>query len=69
MQISNPNLPFGGVNHSGMGHYHGEAGFLTFSHQKSIYKQALWLNVNRYLYPPYTGRKARLARWLLGWLR
>jgi aldehyde dehydrogenase (NAD+) len=69
VQISNPNLPFGGVNHSGMGHYHGEAGFLTFSHQKSIYKQALWLNVNRYLYPPYTGRKARLARWLLGWLR
>jgi aldehyde dehydrogenase (NAD+) len=69
VQISNPNLPFGGVNHSGLGQYHGEAGFLTFSHQKSIYRQALWLNPNRFLYPPYTGKKARLARWLLGWLR
>lgn len=69
VQISNPNLPFGGVNHSGMGHYHGEAGFLTFSHQKSIYRQSLWLNVNRFLYPPYSDQKARLARRLLGWLR
>lgn len=69
VQISNPNLPFGGVNHSGMGHYHGEAGFLTFSHQKSIYRQPLWLNVNRYLYPPYTAKKSRLAHWLLNWLR
>ncbi|MBM3917983.1 MAG: aldehyde dehydrogenase family protein [Sphingomonadales bacterium] len=69
VQISNPNLPFGGVNHSGMGHYHGEAGFLTFSHQKSIYRQPLWLNMNRFLYPPYTDQKSRLARWLMGWLR
>jgi len=30
-------LPFGGVNQSGMGNYHGEFGFRTFSHQRAIY--------------------------------
>jgi aldehyde dehydrogenase (NAD+) len=69
VQISNPNLPFGGVNHSGIGHYHGEAGFLTFSHQKSVYRQLAWPNLNRFLYPPYTEDKSRLARWLLNRLR
>jgi len=69
VQISNPNLPFGGVNHSGMGQYHGEAGFHTFTHQKSVYRQPLWLNANRFLYPPYTDQKSRLARWLLEKLR
>ena len=29
-------MPFGGVGESGMGAYHGKAGFLTFSHLKSV---------------------------------
>jgi coniferyl-aldehyde dehydrogenase len=33
-------LPFGGIGPSGMGSYHGIEGFRTFSHAKSIYKQA-----------------------------
>jgi len=33
-------LPFGGIGASGMGSYHGRAGFLTFSHARSIYSQA-----------------------------
>ncbi|MBN8237196.1 aldehyde dehydrogenase [Halobacillus kuroshimensis] len=37
--IINPHLPFGGVGESGMGHYHGQASFDTFTHQKSITKQ------------------------------
>lgn len=36
MQLANPHLPFGGVGNSGMGSYHGEQSFLTFSHQKSV---------------------------------
>jgi hypothetical protein len=52
-----------------MGQYHGEAGFHTFTHQKSVYRQPLWLNANRFLYPPYTDQKSRLARWLLEKLR
>ena len=37
--VSAEDLPFGGIGPSGMGAYHGEDGFRTFSHGKSIYKQ------------------------------
>lgn len=46
------NLPFGGVGASGMGHYHGEYGFNTFSKLKSIYYQHR-LNFLPLFYPPY----------------
>ena len=36
MHMTNSKLPFGGVGESGMGSYHGENGFRTFSHYKSI---------------------------------
>ena len=45
MHITNSNLPFGGVGFSGMGSYHGEAGFKTFSHYKSILHKANWLEL------------------------
>ena len=32
-------LPFGGVNGSGMGSYHGVFGFKAFSHERAIYVQ------------------------------
>jgi aldehyde dehydrogenase (NAD+) len=32
------NLPFGGVNHSGTGSYHGYFGFKTFSHERAVYR-------------------------------
>jgi coniferyl-aldehyde dehydrogenase len=38
--VSQEELPFGGIGPSGTGAYHGEAGFRTFSHARSIYKQA-----------------------------
>jgi len=47
-----PDLPFGGVGHSGMGAYHGKASFDTFSHEKSILKKATWFN-SKLLYAPY----------------
>ena len=31
------NLPFGGVNHSGSGSYHGYFGFKAFSHERAVY--------------------------------
>ena len=31
-------LPFGGVNQSGMGNYHGVFGFKTFSHERAVYR-------------------------------
>ena len=40
MHVMQEELPFGGVGPSGMGAYHGLKGFQTFSHAKSIYRQA-----------------------------
>jgi aldehyde dehydrogenase (NAD+) len=39
MHIATPYLPFGGVGESGIGSYHGESSFSTFSHYKSVLKQ------------------------------
>jgi coniferyl-aldehyde dehydrogenase len=54
MHIMQEELPFGGVGPSGMGAYHGEEGFRTFSHAKSIYRQA-GVNVGKLggMLPPY----------------
>lgn len=52
LHIANEELPFGGVGPSGMGAYHGEAGFLTFSHEKSVFYQAR-VNGAGLTAPPY----------------
>ena len=52
LQAGIPELPFGGVGSSGMGKYHGKAGFDNFSHNKSILKRPFWLDLN-FRYPPY----------------
>ena len=46
-------LPFGGVGPSGMGAYHGRAGFLTFSHQRSVYRQSKAQEAVMLMRPPY----------------
>tara|TARA_Y100000590_G_scaffold417127_1_gene516547 strand:+ start:244 stop:444 length:201 start_codon:yes stop_codon:yes gene_type:complete len=38
MHVAADDAPFGGVGHSGMGHYHGHEGFLTFSKAKTVLK-------------------------------
>jgi len=53
--FSNENLPFGGVGASGYGAYHGERGFLAFSHQKPVFAQSR-ATPGRLLYPPYGER-------------
>jgi aldehyde dehydrogenase (NAD+) len=64
MQAGAAELPFGGVGESGMGTYHGRAGFLTFSHQRSVLQRPFWLDVP-FRYPPYAG-KLGLVKRLLG---
>jgi aldehyde dehydrogenase (NAD+) len=66
-----PELPFGGVGHSGMGRgYHGEYTFLTFTHQKPVLVKdsPSWWNgalVDPFLiYPPWDG----LREWVIYWL-
>ncbi|WP_426756690.1 aldehyde dehydrogenase family protein [Myxococcus sp. Y35] len=57
----NPNLPFGGVGHSGVGAYHGETGFRTFSHERAVLRQGRTSLVHLF-FPPYTGKAQKLAR-------
>jgi aldehyde dehydrogenase (NAD+) len=56
MQITNDYLPFGGIGNSGIGNYHGEFGFNTFSHQKSIIEKVNWGEPD-WKYPPYSDKK------------
>ncbi|HZB15124.1 MAG TPA: aldehyde dehydrogenase family protein [Chryseolinea sp.] len=59
------NLPFGGVNHSGIGKSHGYYGFLTFSNEKPVLKQRAGLTSVSAFYPPYTTRSKKLMDWFL----
>jgi len=64
LHFTNPHLPFGGVGQSGIGSCHGEAGFRTFSHFKSILDKPCWFEP--FLkYPPYTRIKHKLLQLLL----
>jgi coniferyl-aldehyde dehydrogenase len=60
-QVAQENLPFGGVGASGMGAYHGERGFLTFSKEKAVLHQAR-INGVVLFRPPYgRGFEAMIA--------
>ena len=62
--IAQNNLPFGGVGASGMGHYHGRAGFETFSKQKGVFLQSRFSTL-KFLRPPYGALTDRVIRFLL----
>jgi aldehyde dehydrogenase (NAD+)/coniferyl-aldehyde dehydrogenase len=62
--IAQDDLPFGGVGPSGMGVYHGRAGFETFSKLKPVFHQA-GLNGAGLLRPPYGKRFASMLKLLL----
>ena len=63
MQCGVPDLPFGGVGASGMGAHHGEAGFRTFSHERSVLRRPFWLDLPQ-RYPPYTLKPETFRRLL-----
>ncbi len=58
-------LPFGGVNNSGLGAYHGVHGFRAFSHERAV------VNVHvasiRMFYPPYTDFVKRMVKFAMKW--
>ena len=64
MHISNSRLPFGGVGDSGTGSYHGEFGFKTFSHFKSVLEKPTWIEPNLKYYP-LTDLKLKLIKFVL----
>lgn len=67
LHLANPNLPFGGVGHSGMGSYHGEFGFKTFSHERAVLNQGRFTLTSLY-FPPYTTALSKFAFRVLRWL-
>ena len=62
IHLATSEMGFGGVGESGMGAYHGKAGFEAFSHRKSIVDKKCWLDLPM-RYQPYT---SKLNRLLLG---
>ena len=64
MHIAQDELPFGGVGPSGMGEYHGRAGFDTFSKRKAVFHQSR-VNGLRLFRPPYGKRFASLVKLLM----
>ncbi len=63
MHFTNGALPFGGAGYSGIGSYHGKAGFAAFSHLKPVMKRATWLDIPL-RYPPF-GNKLKLIKAIL----
>ena len=64
LQFVPPDLPFGGVGPSGMGRYHGKAGFEEFSNMKGVLSKPT-KGENALAYPPYTAAKQALLRRVL----
>ena len=64
IHLATSEMPFGGVGESGMGSYHGRAGFEEFSHTRSIVDKKTWMDMP-VRYQPYTGFKEKLLRLFL----
>ncbi len=65
MHFINMNAPFGGVGASGMGSYHGKAGFNDFSHHKTMMIKPMWFELF-IKYPPHRKFYLRIYRSVLG---
>lgn len=65
IQFAHPNLPFGGVNNSGIGKSHGCAGFLEFSNQRPILKQLTRFSASSFIYPPFKPKMKLLVDMML----
>ena len=64
LHVAQEDLPFGGVGSSGMGAYHGQEGFSTFSHAKAVFVQSRVSSIEL-LRPPYGARFTRMMKFLL----
>ncbi|MCS3750021.1 aldehyde dehydrogenase (NAD+) [Salinibacter ruber] len=62
---ANPDLPFGGAGHSGIGRGHGEAGFRAFSNERSVLRRRYGASLVQAVLPPFTDRKENFLAALL----
>ena len=66
IQFGHNELPFGGVNHSGIGKSGGHYGFIEFANQKSVVIQRT--NLLKNFYPPYNTKVRWMIDFVLKWL-
>jgi len=64
VHIGQESLPFGGVGASGMGGYHGKAGFDRLTHPRGVFRVGR-INPLKLLFPPYGARTRRMIGLLL----
>jgi coniferyl-aldehyde dehydrogenase len=64
LHVAQDDLPFGGIGHSGMGHYHGREGFERLSIMRPVMYQAA-LSSTKYLYAPYGKIGKRLINFII----
>ncbi len=64
LHIAQEGLPFGGVGASGMGAYHGRAGFERFTHARAVFRTGFF-NAANWLAPPYGKKAKRLLKFLM----
>ena len=64
IHLASSAMPFGGVGESGMGGYHGRAGFEAFSHTRSIVDKKTWMDLP-IRYQPYNDKKRKLLELFL----
>ena len=65
IHLATSEMGFGGVGESGMGAYHGRAGFEAFSHSKSIVDKKTWMDLPMRYQPYEKERDGRLLRLFL----
>ena len=65
-QVAQTSLPFGGIGPSGMGAYHGKAGFDTFTHHKPVLRRPTRLDPS-FAYPPFPPVVQRVLKAITRW--
>ncbi|WP_281646985.1 coniferyl aldehyde dehydrogenase [Parendozoicomonas sp. Alg238-R29] len=60
LHVAVDDMPFGGIGPSGMGHYHGHEGFLTFTKAKGTLVKGKF-NAAKFMYPPYGGLLGKIV--------
>ncbi|MGB1480862.1 MAG: aldehyde dehydrogenase family protein [Flavobacteriales bacterium] len=68
LQVAQPDLPFGGIQTSGMGRTGGHEGFKQFSNMRSVVRQQTRHNILPLTFPPFGERSLWLARTVQRWL-
>lgn len=64
LHVGQHDMPFGGVGASGMGHYHGYEGFITFSKLRPVFQQGPF-DAMKMLMPPYGNTARRILNLLI----